>query len=92
MIHVGTSGYSYPEWKGSFYPSDMPTTKMLAYYSERFDTVEINNSFYRMRTEKVLSDWGEGTPDIFTFTLKAPRRITHDARLQRSYENVLLTV
>lgn len=86
MIHVGTSGYNYPEWRGSFYPPDMPTTRMLAYYSERFDTVEINYSFYRMPTEKVLADWARGTPENFTFTLKASRRITHDARLQNCSE------
>ena len=56
---------------------------MLAYYAERFPTVEINYTFYRMPTEKLLAGWAAGTPDGFTFTLKAPRRITHDAKLQR---------
>ena len=82
MIHVGTSGYNYPEWEGSLYPAVMPAAKMLAYYAERFDTVEINYSFYRMPAEKVLEGWSKGTPDNFKFTLKAPRRITHDARLE----------
>lgn len=82
MIHVGTSGYNYPEWRGSFYPKDMPTDRMLAYYSERFDTVEINYSFYHLPSEKVVGDWARGTPENFTFTLKASRRITHDARLR----------
>ena len=81
MIWIGTSGYQYPEWKGSFYPEDMPTSKMLPYYSERFPTVEINYTFRRMPTDKVLSGWAEVTPDPFAFTLKAHRRITHDARL-----------
>ena len=82
-VLVGTSGYNYPEWRGSFYPEKFPTNKMLAYYAERFDTVEVNYTFYRMPTEKLLDGWAKGTPDGFTFTLKAPRRITHDAKLQR---------
>lgn len=80
---VGTSGYNYPEWRGSFYPEKFPTAKMLAYYAERFPTVEINYTFYRLPTEKLLAGWSEGTPAHFCFTLKAPRRITHDAKLQR---------
>jgi uncharacterized protein YecE (DUF72 family) len=82
-ILVGTSGYNYPEWRGTFYPEKFSTDKMLAYYAERFPTVEINYTFYRMPTEKLLGGWAAGTPDGFTFTLKAPRRITHDAKLQR---------
>lgn len=82
-MRVGTSGYNYPEWRGTFYPEKFPTNKMLAYYAERFDTVEINYTFYRMPTEKLLAGWSAGTPDGFTFTLKAPRRITHDSKLQR---------
>jgi uncharacterized protein YecE (DUF72 family) len=82
-VHVGTSGYNYPEWRGTFYPEKFSTSKMLAYYAERFPTVEINYTFYRMPTEKLLQGWSDGTPDHFTFTLKAPRRITHDAKLQR---------
>ena len=82
MIFIGTSGYNYPEWKGSFYPSDLPTSRMLSYYSERFSTVEINYTFYRLPSEKVVGNWGRGTPEGFAFTLKAPRRITHDARLR----------
>ena len=82
-VRVGTSGYNYPEWRGTFYPEKFSTNKMLAYYAERFPTVEINYTFYRMPTEKLLSGWAEGTPDGFSFTLKAPRRITHDAKLHR---------
>ena len=82
-VFVGTSGYNYPEWRGTFYPEKFSTDKMLAYYAERFPTVEINYTFYRMPTEKLLAGWAAGTPDGFTFTLKAPRRITHDAKLQR---------
>jgi uncharacterized protein YecE (DUF72 family) len=82
-VLVGTSGYQYPEWRGTFYPEKFATNKMLAFYAERFSTVEINYTFYRMPTEKLLQGWVEGTPEHFSFTLKAPRRITHDARLQR---------
>ncbi|HEY3784383.1 MAG TPA: DUF72 domain-containing protein [Steroidobacteraceae bacterium] len=81
-IWVGTSGYNYPEWRGSFYPQKMPTSKMLPFYAERFDTVEINYTFYRMPNEKILAGWSRETPDRFKLTLKAPKRITHDARLR----------
>jgi uncharacterized protein YecE (DUF72 family) len=81
VILVGTSGYNYPEWKGSFYPADLPAAKMLPYYAARFPTVEINYTFYRMPTEKILSGWVKQVAPEFRFTLKAPRRITHDAKL-----------
>jgi uncharacterized protein YecE (DUF72 family) len=79
---IGTSGYNYPEWRGSFYPEKFPANKMLAYYAERFTTVEINYTFYRIPTPALLEGWANGTPEGFTFTLKAPRRITHDSRLK----------
>ena len=85
-VFVGTSGYNYPEWRGSFYPEKFSTDKMLAYYAERFRTVEINYTFYRMPNEKLLSGWAAGTPEGFSFTLKAPRRITHDTKLQHCEE------
>jgi uncharacterized protein YecE (DUF72 family) len=88
-VLVGTSGYNYPEWRGTFYPEKFSTDKMLGYYAERFPTVEINYTFYRVPTEKLLSGWAAGTPDHFTFTLKAPRRITHDAKLQRTEDLTL---
>jgi len=78
---IGTSGYNYPEWKGSFYPEKWPQKKMLPYYAERLDTVEINYTFYRLPTERLLAGWSAATPSGFRFTLKAPRRITHEARL-----------
>jgi uncharacterized protein YecE (DUF72 family) len=81
-IWVGTSGYNYPEWKGSFYPEKLPTAKMLPYYAERLATVEINYTFYRMPNEKILAGWDRETPDRFKLTLKAPKRITHNARLR----------
>jgi uncharacterized protein YecE (DUF72 family) len=82
MIWVGTSGYNYPEWKGSFYPEKLPAAKMLPYYAERFPTVEINYTFYRAPNEKILQGWDAATPERFRLTLKAPKRITHDARLR----------
>ena len=81
-IWVGTSGYNYPEWRGSFYPEKFAAAKMLPYYAERFDTVEINYTFYRMPNEKILAGWNRETPDRFKLTLKAPKRITHDSRLR----------
>ncbi len=84
MIWVGTSGYNYPEWKGSFYPDDLATSKMLPYYAARFPTVEINYTFYRMPTEKLVAGWAAQTPTPFKLTLKAPRRITHDNRLKNT--------
>jgi uncharacterized protein YecE (DUF72 family) len=81
MIRIGTSGYNYPEWRGSFYPEKFPTGKMLAYYAERFDTVEVNYTFYRMPNAKTIAGWVAETPEGFSFTLKAPQRITHFARL-----------
>src|SRR5262247_2137648 len=79
---IGTSGYNYPEWKGSFYPEKLPSAKMLPYYAERFPTVEINYTFYRSPNEKILDGWNKATPEQFKLTLKAPRRITHDRRLR----------
>lgn len=81
-VWVGTSGYNYPEWKGNFYPVDLPGSKMLPYYAERFSTVEINATFYRMPNKKTVDGWAAATPDGFTFVLKAPKRITHDRRLK----------
>ena len=88
MIWVGTSGYNYPEWKGTFYPADLPAAKMLPYYAARFPTVEINYTFYRAPTEKILDGWSRATPDPFKLTLKAPKRITHDARLRECGDKV----
>jgi uncharacterized protein YecE (DUF72 family) len=78
---VGTSGYSYAPWKGSFYPEKLPAAKMLSFYAERLSTVEINNTFYRMPTADLVERWAAETPESFSFVLKSPRRITHDRRL-----------
>jgi uncharacterized protein YecE (DUF72 family) len=87
-LSVGTSGYSYKEWKGNFYPKDIPDKAMLHYYAERFDTVEINNTFYRMPSENALLHWLEDVPEGFSFVLKAPRRITHEKRLKEVADEV----
>jgi len=78
---IGTSGFSYKEWKGSFYPEDLPDKKMLPYYAERLDAVEINNTFYRMPTRALLEGWTAQVPEEFAFALKTPRRITHQKKL-----------
>jgi uncharacterized protein YecE (DUF72 family) len=88
LLLVGTSGYSYKEWVGPFYPEKLPASEMLRYYAERFRTVEINNTFYRMPAESMLEQWLQQVPDQFTFTLKAPRRITHTQRLRESESSV----
>ena len=80
-VLVGTSGYSYKEWKGSFYPRDLKPAEMLRYYAARLKTVEINNTFYRMPSRKLLSGWAEQVPAGFSFAIKAPRRITHQKKL-----------
>ena len=84
LLLAGTSGYSYKEWLGAFYPEKLPASEMLRYYAERFRTVEINNTFYRMPAESVLEHWAQQVPDHFTFTLKAPRRVTHTQRLREA--------
>lgn len=87
-VWVGTSGYNYPEWRGSFYPEKFPAAKMLSYYAERFTTVEINYTFYRIPNAKILAGWDAGTPPGFRLTLKAPKRITHIAKLRDCAELV----
>lgn len=87
-ILVGTSGYAYKEWKGSFYPEDLPAKQMLRYYGERFRTVEINNTFYRMPSESMLKNWTKEVPGNFSFVLKASQRITHQHRLKDADDSV----
>jgi uncharacterized protein YecE (DUF72 family) len=82
MIHVGTSGFAYPEWRGTFYPASIKSKEMFSYYAGRFRTVEINATFYRMPTVKLITGWREQAPPGFTYALKAPRRITHERRLK----------
>ncbi len=88
QLLTGTSGYSYKEWLGHFYPEKLAASEMLHYYAQQFATVEINNTFYRMPASAMLAQWAEQVPDHFTFTLKAPRRITHEQRLRESESSV----
>jgi len=85
-IYVGTSGYAYKEWKGKFYPEKISPGEMLRFYSGRLDTVEINNTFYRMPKESVLMSWTKQVPADFVFALKVPQVITHLKRLQNVFE------
>jgi len=82
IVRVGTSGYDYAEWTGTFYPRDLPAARRLDHYARHFTTVEINATFYRMPTPAMLAGWAARTPAGFTFALKAPQRITHFARLR----------
>ena len=80
-LYIGTSGFSYKEWKGPFYPEDLRAKDMLSYYATRLNSVEINNTFYRMPKASVLEDWSQKVPEDFSFVLKASQRITHHKRL-----------
>ena len=81
-LNVGTSGYSYKGWKGSFYPERIPAKEMLGFYASRLLAVEINNTFYRMPKVSVLETWASQVPADFRFAIKASRRITHFKRLK----------
>lgn len=87
-LYVGTSGYSYKEWKGPFYPKDLSEKQMLRYYGERFRSVEINNTFYRMPRAEVLETWAGDVPANFKFVIKASQRITHFQRLKDCRDSV----
>jgi len=80
--HVGTSGFAYPKWKGSFYPAKFPNKDMLGYYASHFSAVEINATFYRPPTAALLEGWAAEVPAGFRFVLKAPQEITHIKRLK----------
>jgi len=81
-VHIGTSGWSYPHWKGPFYPQDLPDRQLLAYYARHFSCVEINNSFYHLPSERSLAHWHEVTPPDFLFAAKASRYLTHMKKLK----------
>jgi uncharacterized protein YecE (DUF72 family) len=87
-IFIGTSGYSYKAWQGKFYPAKIPPKDMLGFYAQRLTAVEINNTFYHMPTEPVLTSWAAQVPDAFVFALKAPRIITHIKRLKNVADEV----
>ena len=86
---MGTSGYSYKEWKGSFYPEGLPDSDMLAFYATQFRSVEINNTFYRMPTKDLVAKWHDKVPKDFSFVLKAPQRVTHQKRLKGAEDDLL---
>ncbi|MBD3317800.1 MAG: DUF72 domain-containing protein [Chitinivibrionales bacterium] len=90
-MRIGTSGWSYPHWRGSFYPNDLPVDEWLGWYAERFDTVEINNSFYHLPNRVTFSSWRSQTPQGFIFSVKASRYITHLKKL-RDAGNALTTL
>lgn len=87
-LHVGTSGFAYKEWKGSFYPKDLSDKRMLHYYAEQFDTVEINNTHYRFPKATMLENWAAEVPPHFKFVIKAHKRITHLKRLKEVNDTV----
>ena len=81
-LHVGTSGYSYKEWKGSFYPEKLPAKEMLPYYASKLSAIELNNTFYRMPQQSMVEGWKAQVPEDFRFSVKASQRITHFKRLK----------
>ena len=82
QLYCGTSGFSFKEWKGPFYPAKLPAAEMLAFYGSRLPTVEINNTFYRMPNPGVLEAWAAQVPETFRFAVKAPRRLSHVKQLK----------
>jgi uncharacterized protein YecE (DUF72 family) len=87
-VLAGTSGFSFPEWKGRFYPSDLPEARWLAFYAERLPAVEVNNTFYRMPSAKMFAAWHDQVPPAFRFALKAPQLVTHRLRLRDAADPV----
>src|ERR1043165_6264670 len=85
-LYVGTSGYSYKEWKGSFYPEQIPAAEMLSYYASRLPAVELNNTFYRLPQRTMVESWKTQVPKDFRFSVKAPQRITHFKRWKEAGE------
>jgi uncharacterized protein YecE (DUF72 family) len=82
ILHVGTSGYSYKEWKGNFYPEKLPAKDMLSYYATRLKAVELNNTFYRLPQKSMVENWKAQVPEDFRFSIKASQRITHFKKLK----------
>jgi uncharacterized protein YecE (DUF72 family) len=81
QIRIGTSGWHYQHWRGPFYPERFPASKMLAFYAQRFDTVELNNTFYKLPTEAAVCEWRDSTPPDFLFAVKGSRFLTHMKKL-----------
>ena len=98
-IRIGTSGWHYKHWVGTFYPERFPASRMLEFYAQRFDTVELNNTFYKLPSESALHSWRDGTPPGFLFAVKGSRFLTHmkklkdpEAGLQRFFERADLLI
>jgi uncharacterized protein YecE (DUF72 family) len=89
-IHIGTSGWNYPQWKGRFYPEELPQESWLAYYAERLGSVEINNSFYQLPSEETFSAWRDQVPADFLFAVKASRYIAHMKKLKDPADSLVL--
>jgi uncharacterized protein YecE (DUF72 family) len=87
-LYIGTSGFSYPAWKGAFYPPKLPQKEMLSFYSTRFSSVEVNNTFYRLPAASMLEGWAAQVPATFRFSIKASQRITHQQRLKESADTL----
>src|SRR5687767_1027793 len=87
-VAAGTSGFSYKEWQGTFYPEKFPASRMLEFYTARLPTVELNNTFYRMPGEALVTGWRDRSPDAFRFVLKAPRSLTHVRKLADCAESL----
>ena len=87
-LWIGTSGFQYAEWKGKFYPEDLPAAKMLPFYAERFHTTEINYTFHRIPAAKTIENWTKLTPANFRFALKAPQKITHWSKLRECTDTI----
>jgi uncharacterized protein YecE (DUF72 family) len=92
LIHIGTSGWHYAHWRGNFYPCELPSSGFLPYYAQRFETVEINNSFYRLPSEETFREWRHAVPEGFCFAVKGSRFITHMKKLlepEHALDNLL---
>jgi len=89
VIRVGTSGWSYPHWRGLFYPENLPSGKWLEYYAEHFDTVELNNTFYHLPRPATFANWHQRTPENFLFSVKGSRFISHILKLNGARESCL---
>jgi len=87
-IHIGCSGWIYKDWRGRFYPQNMPTQKWFAFYAETFDTVEINNSFYRLPLPAIFEKWRDQAPDRFCYAVKASRYLTHNLKLKDAQDSL----
>ena len=90
IVRVGCSGWQYKDWRGRFYPITLPQKEWLPYYGEAFDTVEVNNSFYRLPTETTFSNWKTRSPENFLFAVKASRYLTHIKKLKEPVEPLKL--